>query len=87
MEQRMSGQLRIRLETGGVQISIHLEYLLTVNIRKNIQYFQYPYVPAHVTKPKEQTKLFLVQLPEKGNVYFVNFIVRFYIVPINSCVL
>ncbi|VDN22217.1 unnamed protein product [Gongylonema pulchrum] len=28
--------------------------------------FQYPYIPAHVTKPKEQTKLFLVQLPERA---------------------
>ena len=27
---------------------------------------QYPYVPAHVTKPKELRKLFLVQLGEKG---------------------
>jgi cleavage and polyadenylation specificity factor subunit 5 len=25
--------------------------------------FQYPYIPAHVTKPKERTKMFLVQLP------------------------
>lgn len=25
----------------------------------------YPYVPPHVTKPKEQKKLFVVQLPEK----------------------
>ena len=28
---------------------------------------QYPYIPAHITKPKEQRKLFLVQLGEKGN--------------------
>ena len=27
---------------------------------------QYPYIPAHITKPKEQRKLFLVQLGEKG---------------------
>ena len=27
---------------------------------------QYPYIPAHMTKPKEQRKLFLVQLGEKG---------------------
>ena len=27
---------------------------------------QYPYVPAHVTKPKEHRRLFLVQLPERA---------------------
>lgn len=27
---------------------------------------QYPYIPAHITKPKEHKKLFLVQLQEKG---------------------
>ena len=39
---------------------------------------QYPFVPAHITKPKECKKLFLVQLPERsewlivsGNVTFV----------------
>jgi cleavage and polyadenylation specificity factor subunit 5 len=26
---------------------------------------QYPYVPAHITKPREQKKLFLIQLPER----------------------
>ncbi|POW05716.1 hypothetical protein PSTT_09440 [Puccinia striiformis] len=28
-------------------------------------YCQYPYVPAHITKPKECKMLYLVQLPEK----------------------
>ncbi|MFH4974170.1 hypothetical protein AB6A40_000879 [Gnathostoma spinigerum] len=27
---------------------------------------RFPYIPAHVTKPKERTKVFLVQLPEKA---------------------
>jgi hypothetical protein len=27
---------------------------------------QYPFVPAHITKPKECKKLFLVQLPQKS---------------------
>lgn len=26
----------------------------------------YPFVPAHITKPKECKKLFLVQMPEKS---------------------
>lgn len=25
----------------------------------------YPYVPPHITKPKEQRKIYLVQLPEQ----------------------
>jgi hypothetical protein len=33
-------------------------------------YFQYPYIPAHITKPKEHKRLFLVQLPEKGPIYY-----------------
>lgn len=35
--------------------------------RPNFDPPRYPYIPPHVTKPKEQTKLFLVQLPEKGS--------------------
>jgi cleavage and polyadenylation specificity factor subunit 5 len=27
---------------------------------------QYPYVPAHITKPKEQKKLFIIHLPERS---------------------
>lgn len=32
-------------------------------------FFQYPYIPAHITKPKEHKKLFLVQLQEKGKLF------------------
>ena len=34
--------------------------------RPNFEPAQYPYVPPHITKPKEHRKLFLVQLPEKS---------------------
>lgn len=34
--------------------------------RPNFEAPQYPYVPAHVTKPKEHKKLLLVQLSEKA---------------------
>ncbi|EJT98257.1 cleavage and polyadenylation specific factor 5 [Dacryopinax primogenitus] len=33
--------------------------------RPNFETFMYPFIPAHVTKPKECKKMFLVQLPEK----------------------
>jgi len=34
--------------------------------RPNFEPPRYPYVPAHITKPKEHTRLFLVHLPEKA---------------------
>ena len=34
--------------------------------RPNFEPSQYPYIPPHITKPKESKKLFLVQLPEKS---------------------
>ncbi|KAL5638830.1 hypothetical protein ACGC1H_003254 [Rhizoctonia solani] len=33
--------------------------------RPNFETFMYPFIPAHVTKPKECKKLFLVQMPER----------------------
>ncbi|CAG8459130.1 6876_t:CDS:2 [Funneliformis geosporum] len=38
---------------------------LSVWWRPNFETFMYPYIPAHVTKPKEQKKIFLVHLPEQ----------------------
>lgn len=34
--------------------------------RPNFEPPRYPYIPAHITKPKEHTRLFLVQLPQKA---------------------
>ena len=34
--------------------------------RPNFEPPQYPYMPPHITKPKEHKRLFLVQLAEKG---------------------
>ncbi|KAJ8516728.1 hypothetical protein ONZ45_g5994 [Pleurotus djamor] len=33
--------------------------------RPNFETFMYPFIPAHITKPKECKKMFLVQMPEK----------------------
>jgi cleavage and polyadenylation specificity factor subunit 5 len=38
--------------------------------RPNFEPPQYPYIPPHITKPKEHKKLFLVQLQEKGMAFF-----------------
>ncbi len=39
---------------------------------------QYPYIPAHITKPKEHKKLFLVQLQEKGQYITVQLVQLFH---------
>ncbi|KAI9206252.1 Cleavage/polyadenylation specificity factor subunit 5 [Polychytrium aggregatum] len=39
--------------------------LLTVWWRPNFETFMYPYVPAHITQPKEMKRVYLVHLPEK----------------------
>ncbi|KAI6145491.1 cleavage and polyadenylation specificity factor 25 kDa subunit [Pisolithus tinctorius] len=33
--------------------------------RPNFETFMYPFIPAHITKPKECKKLFLVHMPER----------------------
>lgn len=34
--------------------------------RPNFETFMYPFIPAHVTRPKECKKMYLVQLPRKS---------------------
>ena len=41
------------------------ENALAVWWRPNFEPHMYPYVPAHVTKPKECRKVFAIRLPEK----------------------
>ncbi|KAI8833152.1 hypothetical protein HDU80_001582 [Chytriomyces hyalinus] len=33
--------------------------------RPNFESYMYPYIPAHITKPKEEKRMYLIQLPEK----------------------
>lgn len=60
------------LQTLGRQDGVKQEWLVEDIIgnwwRPNFEPPQYPYVPPHITRPKEHKKLFLVQLPEKGTV-------------------
>jgi cleavage and polyadenylation specificity factor subunit 5 len=35
--------------------------------RPNFETFMYPFIPAHVTRPKECKKMYLIQLPKKSN--------------------
>jgi cleavage and polyadenylation specificity factor subunit 5 len=34
--------------------------------RPNFETFMYPFIPAHVTRPKECKKMYLIQLPKKS---------------------
>jgi len=44
---------------------VHRQGLLMI-ILLHFLLVQYPFVPAHITKPKECKKLFLVQMPERS---------------------
>lgn len=61
---------RIDFQTFGRSDGVKLEWAIEDTIgnwwRPNFEPPQYPYVPPHITKPKEHKRLFLVQLQEKG---------------------
>jgi len=69
-EDEIEGLKRILTETLGRDDTPKSQWIIEDAIanwwRPNFDPPRYPYVPAHVTKPKEQTKLFLVQIPEKA---------------------
>jgi cleavage and polyadenylation specificity factor subunit 5 len=52
---------RPNFETFMVHFSPVLFFVLDSSIL-----MQYPFIPAHITKPKECKKLFVVQMPEKS---------------------
>ncbi|BES99824.1 Cleavage and polyadenylation specificity factor [Nesidiocoris tenuis] len=68
-EDDVEGLKRLLTETLGRQDGVKQEWIIEDTIgnwwRPNFEPPIYPYVPAHVTKPKERRRLFLVQLPEK----------------------
>merc|ERR1712142_1067473 len=70
-EDEVEGLKRLLTETLGHQDSgVKQDWVIEDTIgnwwRPNFEPPQYPYVPAHITKPKEHKGLFLVQLPEKA---------------------
>lgn len=58
------------LQTLGRQDGVKQDWIVEDTIgnwwRPNFEPPQYPYIPPHITKPKEHKRLFLVQLHEKG---------------------
>lgn len=66
-----NGKSEIALLSGGDPTLKRLWYVrLMIHISptddRASRAFQYPFVPAHITKPKECKKLFLVQMPERS---------------------
>lgn len=45
--------------------------LTRLRVRLVLTWWQYPFVPAHITKPKECKKLFLVQMPERSSFFII----------------
>ncbi|GMT28683.1 hypothetical protein PFISCL1PPCAC_19980 [Pristionchus fissidentatus] len=68
-EDDISGMKRILNEilgrTDGLKNEWHIEDEVGNWWRPNFDPPRYPYIAAHITRPKEQTKLLLVQLPPK----------------------
>ncbi|XP_052818874.1 cleavage and polyadenylation specificity factor subunit 5-like [Mya arenaria] len=69
-EDHKEGLKRLLTETLGRQDGAPMEWTVEEVIgnwwRPNFDPPQYPYVPAHITRPKEHKKLYLTQLPEKA---------------------
>ncbi|CAG0917760.1 unnamed protein product [Notodromas monacha] len=69
-EGETEGLKRLLMETLGRQNSPPPEWKIEDTLgnwwRPNFEPPQYPYIPPHITSPKEHKKLFLVQIPEKA---------------------
>ncbi|XP_017101420.1 cleavage and polyadenylation specificity factor subunit 5 isoform X2 [Drosophila bipectinata] len=68
-EDEVDGLKRLLTETLGRQDGVKQDWIVEDTIgnwwRPNFEPPQYPYIPPHITKPKEHKRLFLVQLHEK----------------------
>eukprot|EP00102_Acyrthosiphon_pisum_P005941 XP_001951264.2 PREDICTED: cleavage and polyadenylation specificity factor subunit 5-like [Acyrthosiphon pisum] len=69
-EDEVEGLKRLLTETLGTQNGVQTDWTVEDTIgnwwRPNFEFTTYPYIPAHITKPKEHKRLFLVQLPDKA---------------------
>ncbi|XP_023215229.1 cleavage and polyadenylation specificity factor subunit 5-like isoform X2 [Centruroides sculpturatus] len=69
-EDDVEGLKRLMTEILGRQDGVQQDWLIEDVVgnwwRPNFEPPQYPYIPPHVTKPKEHKKLFFVQLPERA---------------------
>uniref|UniRef100_A0A286XVP5 Cleavage and polyadenylation specificity factor subunit 5 n=1 Tax=Cavia porcellus TaxID=10141 RepID=A0A286XVP5_CAVPO len=79
-EDEVEGLKRLMTEILGRQDGVLQDWVIDDCIgnwwRPNFEPPQYPYIPAHITKPKEHKKLFLVQLQEKGSILYTTEFLR-----------
>jgi len=61
----MRRKLSHRLAPRGQTIEWKIGFCLSVWYRPNFETMLYPYLPAHIKKPKECKKLFVIFLPDK----------------------
>lgn len=61
LSQKLSPTNQVGLDTKDWEVG----ELLSIWYRPNFENFMYPYIPAHITKPKEMKKIFLIHLPEQ----------------------
>ena len=69
-EEEIEGLKRFMSETlckDGVDLQWVIEDTVANWYRPNFEPAQFPYIPPHITKPKEHKKLFLVQIPQKSH--------------------
>lgn len=69
-EDEVEGLKRLMTEILGRQDGVQQDWMVEDVIanwyRPNFEPPQYPYIPAHITKPKEHKRLYFVQLAEKA---------------------
>ncbi|KAJ8042301.1 Cleavage and polyadenylation specificity factor subunit 5 [Holothuria leucospilota] len=69
-EDEVDGLKRLMTEILGRQDGVQQDWMVEDVIanwyRPNFEPPQYPYIPAHITKPKEHKRLYFVQLAEKA---------------------
>jgi len=69
-EDEIEGLKRLMSETLGHKDGVHQKWVIEDCVsnwwRPNFEAPIYPYIPAHITQPKEHKKLFLVQLGQKA---------------------
>jgi cleavage and polyadenylation specificity factor subunit 5 len=61
LSQKLSPTNQVGLDTDDWEVG----ELLSIWHRPNFENFMYPYIPAHITRPKEIKKIFLIHLPEQ----------------------
>ena len=66
LDERLAPVGRLGEEEGGAKGEWEVGACVAQWWRPNFETFMYPFIPAHVTRPKECKKLYFIQLPESS---------------------